>query len=130
MTDRRRNGAARRGAQARRLDAEEGGGAHIGPIAITPMTVLLVIALVGSFAYLLYALTVRDASQIPLMAAGLFVLGGVFVASAGVGLVATWRSSIGGRDGRALAHALVGGVACLAAAGCFALAIILGIVNS
>jgi len=128
MTDPRRSGAARRGAQARRLDAEEGG-AHIGPIAITPMTVLLVIALVGSFAYLLYALTVRDASQIPLMAAGLFVLGSVFVAIAGVGLVATWRSSIGGRDGRALAHALVGGVACLAAAGCFALAIILGMVN-
>jgi hypothetical protein len=129
MTDPRRSGAARRGAQARRLDAEEGGGAHLGPIAITPMSVLLVIALVGSFAYLLYALTVRDASQIPLMAAGLFVLGGVFVAIAGVGLVATWRSSIGGRDGRALAHALVGGVACLAAAGCFALAIILGMVN-
>jgi hypothetical protein len=107
-----------------------GSGAHLGPIAITPMSVLLVIALVGSFAYLLYALTVRDASQIPLMAAGLFVLGAVFVAIAGVGLVATWRSSIGGRDGRALAHALVGGVACLAAAGCFALAIILGMVNT
>jgi hypothetical protein len=128
MTDRRRSGAARRGPQARRF-GESGGPPHVGPIALTPTSVLLMIALVGSVAYFLYTLSVRDASQIPLMAAGLVVLGVVFVAIAGVGLVATWRSSIGGRDGRALAHALVGGAACLAAAGCFSLAIILGMVS-
>jgi hypothetical protein len=111
------------------MGEDSGGPPHMGPIAITPTSVLLVVALVGSFAYLLYALTVRDASQIPLMAAGLVVLGAVFAAIAGVGLIATWRSSIGGRDGRALGHAILGGVACLAAAGCFSLAIILGMLS-
>ena len=102
---------------------------RIGPFAITPTRVLQDVALIGSFAYLLYALTVRDASQIPLMAAGLVVLGAVFAAIAGVGLLATWRSSIDGRDGRALGHAILGGIACLAAAGCFSLAIILGMLS-
>ena len=104
-------------------------GPHLGPFPITATGILLIVALVGSVAYLLYALTVREASQIPLMAAGLVVLGIVFAAIAGFGLRATWRSSVGGRDGRALAHALVGGFACLAAASCFAGAIILGLVR-
>jgi hypothetical protein len=96
---------------------------------VTATGVLLLVALVGSVAYFLYALTVREADQIPLLAAGLVVLGIVFIAIAAFGLRATWRSSVGGRDGRALAHALVGGFACLAAASCFAGAIILGLVR-
>jgi hypothetical protein len=104
-------------------------GRRVGPIAITPTGILLVIAFVGSILYLLYAITVRDASQIPLLASGAAVLGIVFIAVAVTGLIATWRSSIGGRDGRAMAHAVIGGVACLAAAGCFAVAIILGLVS-
>jgi len=101
----------------------------LGPFPITPTGVLLVVALIGSMAYFLYTLTVRETTQIPLLAAGLVVLGIVFAAIAGVGLRATWRSSVDGRDGRALAHALVGGFACLAAAACFAGAIILAMVN-
>jgi hypothetical protein len=97
-------------------------------VAITPTGILLVIALVGSVAYLLYAITVRDADQIPLLVSGAVVLGIVFVAVAVTGLVATWRSSIHGRDGRAIGHAIIGGIACLAAAGCFAVALILGMV--
>ena len=108
---------------------DEDEGTRAGPIAITPTGILLVIAFIGSILYLLYAITVRDASQIPLLASGAAVLGIVFVAVAVTGLIATWRSSIGGRDGRALAHAVIGGVACLAAAGCFAVAIILGLVS-
>ena len=126
MTDRRRAGTTR---QAYRVQPPEAEARHLGPIAITPTGILLVIALIGSVLYLLYAITVRDASQIPLLASGAAVLGIVFVAVAVTGLVATWRSSIGGRDGRALAHAVIGGVACLAAAGCFAVAIILGLVS-
>jgi hypothetical protein len=128
MTDRRRSNGVRAGAQARRMAPSDESGPHIGPFPITPTGILLLVALIGSIAYLLLALTVREASQIPLMAAGLVVLGIVFVAIAGVGLRATWRSSVRGRDGRALAHALVGGLACLAAAGCFAGAIILAMV--
>ena len=137
MTDRRRSGELRsqaRPAQARRVedDFESDGpsgddrtGARIGPTGI-----LLVVALVGSLAYIVYAfVVVRDASQIPLLVSGAAVLGVVFVAIAVTGLIGSWRSSVSGRDGRALGHALVGGVACLAAAGCFAVAIILGMVS-
>ena len=130
MTDRRRSNGARSSSQARRAEPPRESGLQVGPFAITPTGVLLLVALIGSVAYFLYALTVREASQIPLLAAGLVVLGIVFVAIAVIGLRATWRSSVRGRDGRAIAHALVGGFACLAAAGCFAGAIILGMVSS
>jgi FtsH-binding integral membrane protein len=126
MTDRRRTGPPRHAVPARAPQTE---GLHIGPLAVTPTGILLLVALIGSVGYLLYAITVREATQIPMLAAGAVVLGIVFVAVAVAGLVATWRSSVSGRDGRALAHALVGGVACLAAAGCFAAAIILGLVS-
>ena len=126
MTDRRRSIPTR---QAYRPGPPEPEGRRIGPIAITPTGILLVIAFIGSMLYLLYAITVRDASQIPLLASGAAVLGIVFVAVAVTGLVATWRSSVRGRDGRALAHAVIGGVACLAAAGSFAVAIILALVG-
>ena len=132
MTDRRRSHGARQGVQARRREPagrHEPAGPHIGPFPITPTGVLLAVALVLSLLYLLYALTNRDVSQIPLLASGAVVLGLVFVAVAVTGLIATWRSSVGGRDGRAIAHAIVGGFACLAAAGCFAVAIILGMVS-
>lgn len=126
MTDRRRSGPPRQAVRAR----PETTAPRIGPIAITPTGILLLLALVGSVAYLLYAISVRDASQIPLLASGAAVLGIVFVAVAVTGLIATWRSSVRGSDGRAIGHALIGGVACLAAAGCFAVAIILGLVGA
>jgi hypothetical protein len=92
--------------------------------------VLIVVALVGSLAFLAYTITVRDTTQIPLLAAGAVVLGIVFVAIAVVGGRATWRSSVRGSDARAFAHALVGGVAALVAAGCFAAAIILFLIRT
>ena len=121
MTDRRRE-PVRRGAAAAVRDTP---GPHFGPIPISSTSVLIAIALIGSLAYLAYALTVRDASQIPLLASGAVVLGIVFAGIAVVGARATWRSSVQGRDARAFAHAIVGGLAALAAAGCFAAAIIL-----
>lgn len=126
MTDRRHQAYPRQPVR-RRTEPEP---RRIGPIEITPTAILLVVALIGSVLYLLYAITVRDASQIPLLASGAVVLGIVFVGVAITGLIATWRSSVRGRDGRAIAHALIGGVACLAAAGCFAIAIILGLVST
>jgi hypothetical protein len=126
MTDRRRPAPVQQ-AVPRQPEQEA---RRIGPIAITPTGILLALALIGSVAYLLYAITVRDASQIPLLASGAAVLGVVFIAVAVTGLIATWRSSLRGSDGRAIGHALIGGIACLAAAGCFAVAIILGMVSS
>jgi hypothetical protein len=137
MTDPRRVATpARGGARPREAPASryagdgypadpEPEGRHLGPIPITATGILIVIALVLSIAWLGYTITVRDASQIPLLASGTVVLGIVFAAIAIVGGRATWRSSVRGRDARAFGHALVGGIAWLAAAGCFAGAIIL-----
>ena len=47
---------------------------------ISPGIVFLAVALIGSLLFALYAVTVRDADQIPLLAAGSAVLGIVFIA--------------------------------------------------
>ncbi|HEV7809325.1 MAG TPA: hypothetical protein VGO64_01900 [Candidatus Limnocylindrales bacterium] len=127
MTDRRPPAARRMGIDRRYEDSfgsDQGEPADAGR-SISPTAVLIVIALVGSVAFLVYTFTVRDASQIPLLAAGAVVLGLVFTAIAVFGARAIWRSSIEGRDARAFGHAIVGGFAALAAAACFAAAVIL-----
>ncbi len=104
-------------------------GPRLGPIPITVTGVLILVALVLSLAYVGYAISVRDPSQIPLLASGLVVLGIVFIAIAAVGGRAAWRSSVRGSDARAFGHAIVGGLASLVAAGCIALAVILILVR-
>jgi hypothetical protein len=103
-------------------------GPYLGPIRITPTRIALVIALVGSLAYIAYAITVRDASQIPMLSSGAAVLGLVFAALAGLGALGTWRAGSEGLARRAFLLALMGGVAAMIAAGCFAAAIVLGLV--
>jgi hypothetical protein len=126
MSDETR-GQARRDAPAGDMEPDR---PRIGPVPITATGVLIVVALLGSLAYLVYAITVRDASQIPLLASGAVVLGLVFGAIALVGARATWRSSLEGHDARAFGHAIVGGLAALFAAGCFAGAVILVLLQS
>lgn len=126
MSDRRR-GPNRAEAAARDRGPT---GPHLGPLPITVTGVLIVVALVLSLAYFGYAISVRDPSQIPLLASGLIVLGLVFGAIAGVGARAAWRSSVRGSDVRAFGHALVGGIASLVAAGCVALAVILFLIRN
>lgn len=92
---------------------------------ITPGIVFLAVAVIGSVAYFAYAITVRDASQIPLLASGAVVLGLAFGALAAYSLRATWRAGQEGRGGRALLIALIGGGAAIATAGCLAGALIL-----
>ncbi len=92
---------------------------------ISPGVVFLAIALIGSVAFVLYAVTVRDTSQIPLLTAGGVVLGIVFLGLALYSLRATWRAGIDGRNGRALGLGLGGGIAAIIGAGCVAGAIIL-----
>ena len=92
---------------------------------ISPGVVFLAIALIGSAVFAVYAVTVRDASQIPLLAAGAAALGIAFIALAGYALRATWRSGIAGRNGRAIGMAVGGGFAAIIGAGCVAGAIIL-----
>jgi uncharacterized membrane protein len=92
---------------------------------ISPGVVFLAIALIGSVVFVLYAVTVRDASQIPLLAAGSLVLGIVFIALAVYTVRATWRAGVDERGGRALLLGIGGGIAAIIGAGCLAAAIIL-----
>jgi Na+-translocating ferredoxin:NAD+ oxidoreductase RnfE subunit len=86
---------------------------------------MLAIALGGSVVFALFTITVRDASQIPLLASGAVVLGIAFCAVAAYAARSTWHAGIDGRNGRAVALALAGGLAAIIGAGCLAGAIIL-----
>ena len=101
-----------------------GGGLRIGPLRITPTLVMLVLAVVGSLAFLAYALTVRESTQIPLLAAGLAVLGLVFGALAVSGAIATYQAGSAGRSIRAMGLAILGGIASIISLLCFAGAIL------
>jgi RsiW-degrading membrane proteinase PrsW (M82 family) len=104
-------------------------GVYVGPVRITPSRVLVVIALVGSIAYLLFAITVvRDVSQIPMLVSGAVVLGLVFLGLAVAGGIETYRAGREGASARALLMAVLGGGSSIVAMGCFAGAIVLSLV--
>lgn len=86
---------------------------------------MLAIALGGSVLFALYTITVRDASQIPLLASGAAVLAIAFGALAAYSARATWHAGIAGRTQRAFLLALAGGGAAIVGAGCLAGALIL-----
>ena len=93
---------------------------------ISPGAIFLIIAIIGSIAFTAYFLTVREATQIPLLAAAAVVLAIVFAALAVYCLRSVLRGGVehvGG--GRLLLIGLVGGVAAMVAAGAAAGAIIL-----
>ena len=96
-----------------------------GGFHLTPGIVFLAIAIVGSVAFAAYAVTVRDASQIPLLAAGAAVCGIAFIALAVYALRATWQAGVDGRTGRAFGVAIGGGIAAIIGFGFVAGAIIL-----
>ena len=103
-----------------RYEPPRGGG------RISPGAVFLVFAVIGSVAFTAYFLTVREATQIPLLAAASVVLAIVFAALAVYCLRSLWRAGRErGNGGRMLLVALVGGFAAIAAAGAAAWAIIL-----
>jgi hypothetical protein len=98
-------------------------------VRITPLRGALAIALVGSGIFNLAALLlVHEAAQIAMLSAGLLVMGLTFAALAVGGGIATWRAGADGRSGEALALAIAGGLAGLAAAGCFAGAVVLALI--
>lgn len=113
-------------------DAREGGQGpydaqpRSGGGILSPGLIFLVIAIVGSIVYMAFVISVRDSSQIPLMASGAVVLAIVFAASAVYALRATLRAGQEpGGGGRSVLIAIVGGIAAIAAAGFAAGAIIL-----
>jgi hypothetical protein len=83
------------------------------------------VAFLGSAAYIGWAvLRVRDSSQIPMLSAGFAVLGLAFAAVALAGLIGLWRAAAAERAGRAMLLAVGGGLAGLAAIGCWAVAVV------
>lgn len=102
-------------------------GLYLGPLRITVTRVILFVAVVGSAGYLAYALTVRDATQIPMLASGAAVLGIVFAAVALAGAIETVRAAQADRPARSVVAAIFGGVAGIIACGCFAAAALLAL---
>ena len=93
---------------------------------ISPGVIFLVIAVIGSIAYMAYVLTVRETTQIPLLASGAVVLAIVFGALAVFCLRSIWRAGLDrGNGGTTILTALVGGGAAIAASGFAAAAIVL-----
>lgn len=102
-------------------------GVHLGPLRVTATRVILLLAVVGTMGYLVYALTVRDATQIPMLASGAAVLGIVFTALALAGAIETVRAARADRPGRSVVAAVAGGGAGIIACGCFAAAAVLAL---
>ena len=96
---------------------------------VTPTRVFLAVAFLGSMLYLVYAVNVRDASQIPALASGALVLGLVFGMLATVGGIETYRAARTVRPARSFLAAVLGGVAGLVSLACFAAAAILAILS-
>ncbi|HEX2129164.1 MAG TPA: hypothetical protein VHF58_08100 [Solirubrobacterales bacterium] len=104
-------------------------GPRIGSIRITPVRVFLVLALIGSLAYLAFAiLVVRDTSAIPMLTAGAVVLGIVFVLLGITGARGMNRAGVERRDRDAILLAVGSGLAVAIGFGCFAGAAILALV--
>ncbi len=100
-------------------------GTPTGGRRLSPGLVFLAVALIASVVYVGYAITVRDAAQIPLLASGAVVLGIAFAALTVYCFGAVLRAGREGRGGWAVLLAVVGGGAAIATAGSFAAAIIL-----
>jgi hypothetical protein len=88
----------------------------------------MAVAVVGSLVLIAFGLANRTASQIPILAAGLAVLGLTFAAMAVACVVTIVRAGRDGRSARAFWAALGGGLAVVIAAGCLAAAIVLSMV--
>jgi hypothetical protein len=92
----------------------------------SPGVIFLGIAVIGSIAFTAYFLTVREATQIPLLAAASVVLAIVFAALAAYCLRTIWRGGVERESGgKLMLMGVVGGIAAIVAAGAAAGAIIL-----
>ena len=95
---------------------------------VTPGRAVVALALVGSLALLLYGLIRRDRAQIPILSAGLVVLGLTLLATGFWIGFGAFRSARDGHSGPALAGALWGGFCVLAGSGALSAAIVLALI--
>ena len=115
----------RRPATTRTPNGNRRAGPRIGSVAITPARVVILVALIGSLAYVAFALTVRNAEQIPMLSTGAAILGVLFLVLAGMAFVGIRRAGMEHRDGRAIVLALLGGGSAIVGFGAIAMAIVL-----
>jgi hypothetical protein len=105
-----------------------GAGVTIGPIRVTPIRAVVGLAFLGSAGFIAYAmLRVRDVTQIPMLSSGFAVLGIAFAAVALGAVIQMWRAGSRARTRRAMLLALAGGIAGLAAIGCFTVTVLLAL---
>jgi len=97
-------------------------------VRITPLRVALVVAIVGSGLFNIYAmLPGRGEQQIPMLSSGFLVMALAFGALAVGGGIATWRAGADGRSRDAMLLAVGGGVAGIIAAVAFAASVVLAL---
>jgi hypothetical protein len=95
---------------------------------LTPLRLVIGVAFLGSLAFIAYAiLRVRDTNQIPMLSSGFAVLGLALAAVALACVIQLWRAGSLGMTGRAVLLGIVGGLAGLAAIGCFTATAILAL---
>jgi hypothetical protein len=102
-------------------------GPHLGPIGISPIRVILFIALLGGLGFLGYAVFVRDQLQVPLLASGFAVVGIVFGAMTMLALLSVVRAGREGRDGAAVLTSVFGGLLAVASLLALAAAVIMSL---
>lgn len=97
---------------------------------VTPMRAVAGLAIVGSFALLLYGLVRRDRTQIPVLAAGLVILGLTLLAAGFSAAIGSYRDARAGRSGPAFRGALLGGLFVFAGSGALTAAVVLALIWS
>jgi hypothetical protein len=102
----------------------------VGPVRVTAVRVMLLIALIGGLGFLAWSVLVRDQLQVPLMATGFAICGLVFAAVAVLSVAGVVRAGRDGRDGAAVMTALVGGLFSVAALLSLAAAVIFSLIWS
>lgn len=96
---------------------------------ITPVRTVLAVALVGSLAFIGYAiLFVKDSAQIPMVTSGVAVLAIVFTALSVGGAIRMVRAWQDGLQGQTILFAVLGGIAGMIAIAGYAGAIVLTLI--
>jgi hypothetical protein len=104
-------------------------GLRFGPIVATPFNVLVAALFVASPAAILYAIaSVKDEGQVTLLELGSVGMIVAFTLVALASLRAMWHAAGMARSGRAMALAIVGGLAGIGAIGSLAVTLILALV--
>jgi hypothetical protein len=97
-------------------------------VHLTPVRVLVIVAVVASLGLIGYGLVRRDSSQIPILAAGLIILALTLVGAGFWSAVGAYREARSGRFGWAFAGALIGGLFVRAGTVALASAIVLSLI--